>query len=801
MRALVAIALLCVAGLANASAWTQHAVGTLQTSDNAAPTMPTFTVGDVGVMYSMAQTSGVARSLSTPAGWTRVFTDETSTLIDIDVYCRVLQMGDTGPTLDWTASDSNVRSQIISYSGPTAPDCSSIVHASGGSVGTSGAWPSAAITISQANTLVLSFSIKINQAGSGYGTVTCPSDINDASNGVTRDVAAISFYPQLMICQRIETTATSTSGGNHGVSGTQGSTTVGRWAVSLLEQDITAPTYSVSPAIGTRTTSSIPITQTTTCSDCTAYFVAETDGLGTPTCTQIKAGKGADGNAAYKSASGAITASVQLTLTLSSYTDGTVRDGYGCLHSTANGDSSVSAIADMYKIPVSSCTYNSATSGSVTYDCTLDGAGTIYGVACIKDSTDATQTQVEAAHCTGDVAAKASANRSGTGSLTVGSTLPNPVYDFSFAGTYGSQHEAATHQDFDRCLAAASGKQIINCPNGLTSIGVGSAVETLNAAITPDWAVGDIPVCDTYTHSTPGGTQQFLFHLSVSGYASYDSGDGSRTYANCDAYDVSVGAMATVANASNDLDWWDQDPAIACQPPFSLVLKTNVAMNVSPNPGNVDFTTKCVHPLGDTITTALTSGTWPTGLTLSANVLSGTPTVEIEGGTAEAVTPTSTVTGASSAPQALTAYVWTTLTSTNCTSTLTTLAACESAYNQQFLGKVSFTESFHCSTTVPPGYVISTSPTGGAEVAPYTTVSIVYSDTTCSETFKTISCLRKSVTQCEAAVTAAYGILIGVLATQNCSIPAYSGGLIFEQAPAAGRTINSPANIVVDYCP
>src|SRR5262249_1337244 len=144
------------------------------------------------------------------------------------------------------------------------------------------------------------------------------------------------FWPQSVGCYRVETTAASISNSNHFTPNDELSEAQISVDLSLEEQDSSTPTYSVAPAIGTRTTNSIPVTQTSTCSDCTAYVVAETSGLGAPTCTQIKAGKGADGNSAYKAANGSLTASVQLTLTLSSYTDGTVRDIYGCLNSSGS---------------------------------------------------------------------------------------------------------------------------------------------------------------------------------------------------------------------------------------------------------------------------------------------------------------------------------------------------------------------------------------------------------------------------------------------------------------------------------
>jgi hypothetical protein len=226
-----------------------------------------------------------------------------------------------------------------------------------------------------------------------------------------------------------------------------------------------APSFSANPAIGTRTTSSIPITATGgTCADCTFYGVVYADGLATPNCTQVKAAQDSTGAAAYKAFNVAMSASTPATGTFSSYTDGTKRDSAYCMHSTAGGDSAVFALGDIDKLPISSCSFDSSSvNGGLKYNCTLDGAGTIYLVACIKDSANATVTQVETAKCTGGVTAEAAVNRSGTGAVTLGTVLPFPIYDVSYVGVYnfGSQHEAATHQDFDRFQTPPTGFQYV----------------------------------------------------------------------------------------------------------------------------------------------------------------------------------------------------------------------------------------------------------------------------------------------------------------------------------------------------
>ena len=184
-------------------------------------------------------------------------------------------------------------------------------------------------------------------------------------------------------------------------------------------------------------------------------------------------------------------------------------------------------------------------------------------------------------------------------------------------GTYGSQ-PSDLESDLDECLDAPSGKQVINCPNGLTSIGVGSAIEALNAVISPDIAVGDIPTVDLVT--TPEGcavTMSVAGYLSVGESAPTIPCSGTRQYINATFYDLSVGAAH-----ADDLDWWLNDPEILVPDPDSLSYYVPLNSPMTP----VDLSTLCAHPLGDAITVTNVDAL-PTGLSVVANSLQGTATV------------------------------------------------------------------------------------------------------------------------------------------------------------------------------
>lgn len=387
---------------------------------------------------------------------------------------------------------------------------------------------------------------------------------------------------------------------------------------SFGEVAASPPTFSVAPAIGTRTTSSIPVTATTACTDCNYYGVAVTDGSGAPTCTQIKAGQDSGGSAAYKAFGPvAMTTTVQNTGTFSTYTDGTIRDGYFCLNSTAGGDSTVSSIADMYKLPAFTTALTIASQTDTTYTTNskvLDGPGTVDLVACAKDASPPSVSQVEAR--TGGCIINGSTDDA-TGTMTLDpSGAAFPVYDLYYVGSYGSQHEAAVHALVDECLDAPSGKTVVNCPNGLTSIGAGGAVEALNAVITPDLVAGDIPIVDSAT--TPEGCQVTMSVaglISIAGPGGVGSCSGARQYVNATFYDLSAGAIH-----ADDLDWWLNNlPPIAPTETLSLYVPLNSAMTP------FDLTDSCPDPEGDAVTATLHSpDVLPLNLSIIANVVQGT---------------------------------------------------------------------------------------------------------------------------------------------------------------------------------
>jgi len=166
------------------------------------------------------------------------------------------------------------------------------------------------------------------------------------------------------------------------------------------------------------------------------------------------------------------------------------------------------------------------------------------------------------------------------------------------------------------CLSAPpAGKQLGNCPSGYTSIATGSVIDTLNASISPDIAIGDIPICDLLT--TPSS---YPLTIGADGNFSYAaSGDSARQYWNCTFYDVSVSGTH-----ASDLDAYNNNLA-----PFATAteVKYYVPLNSPMTP--VDLADPDNPLCGDGDLDALTYTSvdaLPTGLSIVNNVLQGTAT-------------------------------------------------------------------------------------------------------------------------------------------------------------------------------
>lgn len=379
-------------------------------------------------------------------------------------------------------------------------------------------------------------------------------------------------------------------------------TSASNWGAIIVEVDAStvAPVFTSAPAIGTPTTSAIPINFTSDTTG-TVYGARLTDGSGTPTCDQLEA-QTATGGVQYWSE--AVVATVADNHSFSSITDGTVTDGYFCIEDGSNNDSAVASIADMYKLPAFSVSPSVSAQGDNDYTITktLDGAGTVYCVVVPKDATAPSVTNVEALQASGGGLALATASDDATGTVTIGGSLVFPINDLYCVGTYGSQHEAAVHTILDELLDVPSGKQRV----------ILTSVDSTSPYSGQGPATGDYVTIDLVTTASSYNVTQ-----DVDGTVSYAAGgDPARQFINASVYDVSAAANLYFLLVYNNL------PPTNEPPPFAdpLLYERNVASS------SLDLAALALDPEGDAVVvTAL--DTLPTGLAITLNILSGTPTV------------------------------------------------------------------------------------------------------------------------------------------------------------------------------
>lgn len=625
-------------------------------------------------------------------------------------------------------------------------------------------------------------------------------------------------------------------------SWTLGAARGGTCVMAIFDLPITAPTFTANPAIGTRTTSSIPVVATSACADCTLYVVAVTDNSGAPTAAQIKAGQNSSGSSAYKSCSAAMTANVQAICTLSSYTDGTVRDGYAVMESVANGFGAVygsGSLVDMYKLPAFSTPLTVASTSASAYTSNskvLDGAGTVTWARCPVGATAPTVSQVEAG-TGGCITDYATDDATGSMVLTIGGSVVAPLSDLYYVGTYGGQHEAAVHALTSQYLTAPTGFQFVT----LASVNsVGSLPQTFNSqpffvvaysglsgafhlgeiVVQSDgaWGVilldsgsaltvdvrsgtftagrtmadqdgGSATVLVTQTAYPPivaGDVEVIPTTISPSGVSLTSDTAGQLTYfasgqqtgANALVYRVASAAYMTL-----DVDLSFNNQAPICQPSRDLVVATGSAMTTA------DLHNYCPDPESDTTSFGRIQGSDPAGLAFTdstTGTLAGTPTAQnLSGVPMKFITLDAAY---AATEQDITVFPATAWPIPNCVGQA--VATCESTITSATHGSVNAAiTASQCSNSVPIAKVISQNPAAGGTAAPFTTVDLTTSTGSCDLP----SCLGATVLLCETRVTevdATASVSQGTGCTSGSSV-------IYSQTPALGTPATAGFTISV----
>jgi hypothetical protein len=249
-------------------------------------------------------------------------------------------------------------------------------------------------------------------------------------------------------------------------------------------------------------------------------------------------------------------------------------------------------------------TLNSKTSNSYTWGATPSASGTWYIVATLADSATPTPTQIKAAQNGTGGAAEAAVNKAVTAADTqvLGGALANPLYDVHHV--LHTTVDSAVASFLAQFLNPAAGKQFTvrngAPPGGALSIGDGAS---------PAVADTDVFVVDAVT-----GPDGDTLIVAADGSVSY-TGTSNRQSFVAQYYDRSAALLSpAVTNYINN-----KAPQGPPKPPV-FVFPVGVAITpINLSPYGTD-------PNGDTVIVT-TVDALPTGLSITASSLSGTPSV------------------------------------------------------------------------------------------------------------------------------------------------------------------------------
>lgn len=415
------------------------------------------------------------------------------------------------------------------------------------------------------------------------------------------------------------------------------------------------------------------------------------------------------------------TCSADVEATINSWDSGGVTNNYSNIAATGRQvmylaiGADVSVSAPTWSV---SATVSAQDDNDYTLSYTPSVASTFYAVACKKDQTAPTIAQVKAGNCTGDVAAVASANEAVTGADTtvLGGSLTRPVHDlYAVLSNAGGDSTLVTLAD--ECLDAASGKTIINCPSGLTSIHANSPINDFNSSVTPDIVAGDIMVADSTTDLGDALT------WTATGLYSYD-GNSARRKFSANFYDLSAGAnhadtlQVCVNNAAPVASVAYYDAVLVKDHPFTAIDFCAMFSDAD------DATLTCTS---DETGTGTGAGTRPAGTTMTAGVFddTGSGATSADGSTGS-LNITATDSCGDTATIPFNWSVYSQVTVPDCVAG--SLSSCMTA-----LSAVNLDASFEsqCSATVAALNVISQTPAASTVVDPFTGVSLVVSSGAC----------------------------------------------------------------------
>ena len=705
MRKLLAL-LLLLPGLAHGAVGAPTK-GTYCSADNAActATLPSHATGNA--LLEVCSTSSTGGTISTPSGWTSLHASTTAGR-RLYVFGKVAaSSSETSPTctpsggssgdviqgvsLVMTGTHTTIGSLVPDSSDRTSGTADQTIEGYGATGVANGA--SLIVWMHKSNN-------NAQTALSGY-TAPTPDAITSPANQ--------SLGYQYRLGNYSSSDTITVSGGGTGAS----------TRIDLTIAPAAAPTFSADPTHQSATASTI-VTRATTTQDTTLKGVLYADGGSAPTCAQIQAGLDASGNAAYATCSVSASAGVAADCTFSSLSgagSGTVRDSAFCA-TNSNGSTSVGTVGDRYKLPawLTTPTATCSSAQSCTVSGELDGAGTTKVVGCPRGSTAPDADEVAALTCDAAASPLASASDDATLSAALSSIVP-PILDIYATGYYVTANKTTPTALADKCPPPASGKTVVNCPSGLTSIHANSPINGFNAAVTPDIVAGDIMVADSTTDLGDALT------WTATGLYSYDGNSARRKFSST-FYDDSAKAMhadtmqVCVNNAAPVASVAYYDAVLVKDHPFTAIDFCAMFSDAD------DATLTCTS---DETGTGTGAGTRPAGTTMTAGVFddTGSGATSADGSTGS-LNITATDSCGDTATIPFNWSVYSQVTVPDCVAG--SLSACMTA-----LSAVNLDASFEsqCSATVAALNVISQTPAASTVVDPFTSVDLAVSSGPC----------------------------------------------------------------------
>lgn len=638
-----------------------------------APFPASISAGDLLLAVCWARSN---ETCDTPSGFSAV----SVTNVYIGVYCKTAAGSETGNlSVTWTAGSSDhAWAQVYKWTtGATGYTCASLLAASAiHFAATENDIPVDALTVPNDSSLVFyagskRFGLAPSTPLAGF------TEVADANKTTGSTHTVCSAYV-------IQTTkANITAGKCDGTDNTADETSV---IIAMNLPSVSAPTFDTGVAYVSATATAMTVSFDASASAVT-YYCALYASAATPTAAQVKAGTNAHSTVATNTTTGA-SQNVAITST-----DSPVWPYYKphCVIENAGGLSADSNAGGAF-----------ATSPMAA--ASIVGAG----------SNEAAQWKALTSVAAGSPAAIATLAYDGqSANFTPGMTLTG--------GTSGATAIILSDSDGGATgtltlLITATGFQDNETLTDNWPLAAGAAVANGTASFL--FAASDIILGSAYVQ--PCGNPAGALTIAVDGNYSTTC-SGRQTAINNKVWDDSA-----VAYSGTDIDFYKGNTPPTFQPDFEQVMKTGVAI------ATIDFTLLS----GDADSDALTYGqnttspgcsALPHGLTLGATTLTGTPDVENEAGAKLCLYVTD---GIDITYWYFTVFPITSWTNTcNVGDSAVNTEGCITALTR---GSVDISPATPlCSDVIAANLVSSITPAYMAEIAPGTTVTMLYSSGAC----------------------------------------------------------------------